>query len=65
MNPFLILQKSIDAKSGDEYIINANHIIKVDSAAGQGCKILTTSGEFYCIESFSDVSAKIQKVFGT
>ncbi|GAB4036390.1 hypothetical protein [Spirosoma gilvum] len=63
MNPFIFLQKTPDATEGTNYMVNVEHIIKVDTVAGAGCKILTTSGEFYCSESFDDVCAKIKQVF--
>ncbi|GAB3956263.1 hypothetical protein GCM10028805_45570 [Spirosoma harenae] len=63
MNPFIFLQKSSESKAGNEYMINVNHLIKVDAAVGTGCRILTISGEFYCVESFEEVVTKIKKVF--
>lgn len=65
MNPFIRLKKASQYGSGgdDSYIVNVHHIVRI-AKSGEGSKVYTTDGEFYCDESPGQLSTLIDQVFG-
>jgi len=62
MNPFISLQTSTQYGNAEVYLVNVNHIIRL-TRSGEGSKVTTTAGEFYCDEKPAGIAAMINEVF--
>lgn len=55
MNPFIKLKQASQYSENDTYLLNINHIVRIQPGSGGGSRMITTTGEFYCDQRPNEV----------